>query len=332
MAAQSRAFYVGAFVLTGVVLALTALIFLGISDWFARTNSYVTYFDASVQGLNVDADVKFRGVDVGKVTEISLAPDNILIEVVMELDPEFTVRDSLRAKLGLSGISGLRYVELNYVTADKVSEHPPLAFTPPYTYIPSYPGGFEEIEQSLREIYDSLIAFDTEGISYRTKTLLDAGTHTAMSADTVLASADSLLQDPVLTLWMRKMSNTVDRLDATIGQLNTQRYDRQLDEALVKLNNGATEFNDLFSYLGDEARDMRLGTRTDSLFTTLTGLVVQTQQLVTRSEFATVQTMNNLNATISEMNATLDQMNSLMMSLESYPSNIIYTAPPKKER
>ena len=62
MAGNNKAFRVGLFVMVGLVLAIIALVWLGISDWFREKKTYVTYFDVSVQGLNVDSQVKFRGV------------------------------------------------------------------------------------------------------------------------------------------------------------------------------------------------------------------------------------------------------------------------------
>ena len=49
---------------------------------------YSVYFDESVQGLQVDSAIKYRGVEIGKVQSIEVAPDNRLIEVIMKIDME----------------------------------------------------------------------------------------------------------------------------------------------------------------------------------------------------------------------------------------------------
>ena len=49
--------------------------------YFQKGSVYVTYFDESVQGLQVDSIVKFRGVDIGTVRKIGVAPDQRLVEV-----------------------------------------------------------------------------------------------------------------------------------------------------------------------------------------------------------------------------------------------------------
>ena len=58
----------GAFVLGGIALAFAVLVWLGAGDWNRKTRTIVTYFDESVQGLEVGAALKFRGVPVGTVS------------------------------------------------------------------------------------------------------------------------------------------------------------------------------------------------------------------------------------------------------------------------
>jgi ABC-type transporter Mla subunit MlaD len=95
---------------SGLVLVVAVLIYLGATNWMKAKVIYLTYFDTTVQGLNLDAPVKFRGVQVGRVKKIAVAPDGNLVEVMMELDPVIAVTDSLRAKLELTGITGMRYI------------------------------------------------------------------------------------------------------------------------------------------------------------------------------------------------------------------------------
>src|SRR5512133_3811178 len=103
MARQTRSFWVGIFVLAGLVIGIGGVLWLGASNWLKKSAVYVTYFDSSVTGLNVDADVKFRGVDVGKVKGARVAPDGVLVEVTMQLEPAFRVAPNMRTRLSYSG-------------------------------------------------------------------------------------------------------------------------------------------------------------------------------------------------------------------------------------
>ncbi len=63
---------VGAFVIGGIALFAVAIMMLGGKNIFADDIEYVLYFDGSVSGLSIGAPVVFRGVPMGKVTQILL--------------------------------------------------------------------------------------------------------------------------------------------------------------------------------------------------------------------------------------------------------------------
>jgi paraquat-inducible protein B len=66
---------VGLFVLIGIVLIGAGTVILGGQDLFAEPVLMETVFNESVQGLEVGSAVKFRGVQLGSVSEIGFAQD-----------------------------------------------------------------------------------------------------------------------------------------------------------------------------------------------------------------------------------------------------------------
>ncbi len=132
---------IGAFVVGTVVLAVAVVVVLGGGHVFTEKQRAVMYFDGSVNGLNVGAPVKFRGVQIGAVKEVSALydPQNFRsrIRVVAEVDPsritEFqggvftpsTVRSreemremieqGLRAQLQVQSlVTGVLYIEIDF--------------------------------------------------------------------------------------------------------------------------------------------------------------------------------------------------------------------------
>ena len=85
MATIKTKLMVGIFVLLGFALATGSIIWLGMSNYFEKGLYYVAYFDESVQGLDKDSPVKYRGVSIGRVESINVAPDETLIQVVMKI-------------------------------------------------------------------------------------------------------------------------------------------------------------------------------------------------------------------------------------------------------
>ena len=70
---SSRYFKLGLFVLLGVALVVTGVIVLGAGALFRRTIPAETLVYESVNGLDVGSAVKYRGVPIGKVTNIVFA-------------------------------------------------------------------------------------------------------------------------------------------------------------------------------------------------------------------------------------------------------------------
>jgi phospholipid/cholesterol/gamma-HCH transport system substrate-binding protein len=66
-----------------------------------------------VSGLNPEAQVRYRGIKKGRVTEINLDkndPRRILVDI--EVEPDVPVTRSTYAQLGIEGITGIAYVHL----------------------------------------------------------------------------------------------------------------------------------------------------------------------------------------------------------------------------
>src|SRR3954462_9714738 len=95
MAAPTNHYKLGLFVLVGFAAAIAAAILLGFATTRKDPIKYHSYFNESVQGLDLGAPVKFRGVTIGAVTAIEIAPDHRMVDVVSELDTKDVKRMGL---------------------------------------------------------------------------------------------------------------------------------------------------------------------------------------------------------------------------------------------
>jgi len=73
MASTRIKFTVGLFVASGIGFALIAVIWLGMSRFLEKGQYYATYFNESVQGLDIESPVKYRGVSIGRVQRVGVA-------------------------------------------------------------------------------------------------------------------------------------------------------------------------------------------------------------------------------------------------------------------
>jgi len=117
---ENRAYALAAGLFTVVLAA--ALVAAGL--WFRRDDirfaHYVVTTESSVAGLKVEAPVRYRGVDVGRVESIRIEPGvsgRISIRIGVQEDAPIT--RSTYAQLGYQGVTGLAYVALNDEGASK---------------------------------------------------------------------------------------------------------------------------------------------------------------------------------------------------------------------
>ena len=109
---KSHAFAAGAF-----VIAVVALL-LGLATWLSRDQQEGDIYELStaesVTGLSEQAAVRFRGINIGKVTQIGFDPLNkgqVLLRISIRKDVPLT--ESTYATLGYQGVTGLAFVQLD---------------------------------------------------------------------------------------------------------------------------------------------------------------------------------------------------------------------------
>jgi len=152
------------FVLVGLGVALAALLLLGAWSWGKKTVEVVSYFDESVQGLELGTSVKFRGVTVGRVSSIDIARDLRHVQVKSELSVEKVSRlalgvsagalkktkipPELRVQLAQTGITGVRFVLIDFFDP-KSNPVEALPFETPANYIPTASSTMKNLEDTL---------------------------------------------------------------------------------------------------------------------------------------------------------------------------------------
>ena len=83
MTESRKPFFIGAFLLGGIALLAAALLLLSRDSLLSKPVEYVVYFTGALDGLDIGADVTYRGVKVGSVRQITLTYDRNLNDVVM---------------------------------------------------------------------------------------------------------------------------------------------------------------------------------------------------------------------------------------------------------
>ncbi len=212
MSLEASRFRLGLFFTLGSVMFVAAMIWL--AGWFSGEKSltYACYFSESVQGLEDGSTVRYNGVPVGEVKSINVAPDGRLVEVVMEIEQSFEVRDDLAARLDMTGITGLRVVNLRRPSPNEEVLRD-LPFESRYRTIPVVKSSMETLELALSRVMEIMSEVDAKQISDLTIELW--------------SNANALLENDSLDLLMARLNIAVARID-TLAMVYTD-LGRDLD-------------------------------------------------------------------------------------------------------
>lgn len=179
---EKRYFKVGFFVISAfVLLVILILIFAG-GSWFSRSVDVETYFNESVQGLTVGSPVKYRGITIGKVKQITFtgdiynlkpgSKDGRYIYVLFSISPKLAgfkgrvmhahqfvkhqIADGLRVKMVLQDLTGNVYLELHFLEPGVSKTVLPISWDPKHIYIPSTISVLTRLTDSVQKIVNGL--------------------------------------------------------------------------------------------------------------------------------------------------------------------------------
>ena len=104
---------VGLFVALLGATVLAGILWLGKTDYRGVYDRYVAYMRESVAGLSVNSTVKYRGVDVGRVKDVALNPDNPEeVQLTLDIVRGTPIKTDTIAVLETQGLTGLATINL----------------------------------------------------------------------------------------------------------------------------------------------------------------------------------------------------------------------------
>lgn len=285
MASQRTKFALGLFITCGIGIAFFAVIWLGMSRFFEKGQYYATYFNESVQGLDVESPVKYRGVSIGRVDRISVAPDANLIQVILKIESGQTLDNNMVAQLKSVGITGSMVIELDHKKDGEPDLSPNFSFPSKFPIIASKPSNINKLFQSIDDALNQIGGMDLKGISGKIQLVLDNLNQAIVDANVkgvsknVATSFEKIGQS--LNNIMDKASSSLDRMENTIGLLEGITIEKQ-----KTIKNAIEDFRKAMenaNILSKQGVSLVSGTN-DSLFLLSQHLLNITQNLEKASE------------------------------------------------
>ncbi|WP_404319573.1 MlaD family protein [Malaciobacter canalis] len=184
-------FKIGTFVIVLFVLMLIFIFWLGKYAFVVtKQDAYTIYFKESVSGLNIDSPVKFKGVQVGKVENISINPKNSQeIKIKISVIENTPIKKDNYATLGTLGLTGLKYIELkggskdsNLIQKNKYNEK---VIDSKISVLGNLENSSKDISKQLTQLLiQTRILFSNENINNFSK-LLNASKQTALNTQEI---------------------------------------------------------------------------------------------------------------------------------------------------
>lgn len=288
---KSHAFVAGLFVLLLGAAVLLAFYWLGGGQ--ESTRELVVVTKQNIGGLNPQAQVRYRGIRVGKVSDIRLDPDDISnILITVEIKDDVPVTRGTIAKLNYQGVTGLAHILL-LETGKSVEPLLSAYGNPPR--IQMLPSLFEELSES--------------------------GAATLRQARQVMTSLSSMLDETNrqhLASSLANLNGASASLKPALDNLNgTLEQTRKLlgDANLQKLSQAAGEVGPLLA----ESRQL-VGT----MQTAAERLDLAIGDASAQGVAALVPRLHDL---ASDVSATTRQLNRVLRTLEETPHGLVFGTP-----
>lgn len=303
MPTSSSKFLIGLFVIFGVLICAAIIIWVGAAKYFVKGSLYAVYFDESVQGLQVDSAIKYRGVAIGNVKHIDVAPDYRLIEVIMKIDLEGDLQKQTIASLKTTGITGIVFIELDRISPGELSGSPKLTFKPPYPVIPSRRSEISRFLSDAGDVMQKIGKVDFHGISDDLKQTTEA--------------IKNFVQGKRIHNIMANLESTSANLDKTIAQVNRTVAEGKVDQTI----------HEALGVLSD-ARQLIRQARNDLTALNLREKAQRTNAILEDIDEKTNSIANELQDTSENLRVTSENLKKLSDRLNQEPSDLILSSPP----
>lgn len=331
MSKQANPTLIGGFVVGALALALAVILIFSSGKFFAPSNKYVVYFEGSVNGLNVGAPVKLKGVTIGSVTDVLVQYDmknsRVLTPVIAEIDlskvtdirgnhegPRAARLDSLierglRARLALQSlVTGQLYVDVNFYPEKPVRLVGEGYIALPE--IPSIPSSSEEIENTIDEAISEIRKMPVQET-------FTAVLHSVQHIERLLGAPEAKASLEALHESLHDLQNLIAHLNDKVDPLSSGLVSTMKDsQALAQnLNNRIGPFM----------------AATEQTLNNTSAALLQTKNTLTAVEEMT-ERQSSLDNALLELTAAARSIRALTDSLERNPQSLIYGKDDSEEK
>jgi len=321
--------------LSGITLAVLAVIIFGAGALFKKKIMMETYFDESVQGLSVGAPLKYRGVTIGSVEHIGfvgneykteLSDDDryryghyIVVRVSVkevfpgqsdeerEMDVKRRIEEGLRVRLTSQGVTGIVYLEAD--TLDPNEYRPvTIAWAPKTLYIPSGRSTVTVLGSALTKIAKDLEQAEVHKV--------------AADLDALLLSLTKLTRETDMSQLGVQTGLALSELRGTLQQARSILANPAIQSFLSDAAATAGEARHLVADLSHASMQIR------RMSEELPGTLTRLDTTVRRVDHLVVSKSQDIDEILANLRVVSADLRELMTNAKRYPSQVFLGEPP----
>lgn len=208
------------YALVGTFVIAALIILMMVSVWLATGREKVNYLqyqvvtDESVAGLSINSQIDYRGVNIGKVTNIALDKnDPAYVTISLDIDENAPIKQDTKAVLMGKGITGLVSVSLTGGSA----ESPPLLPTKenPIPIIPNGPSLSKRLDEAFENVTVAVSSLTNQLHSILTPENIERFSRVAENIETI--TSELAEASPAVRLLVDDTTNLVNEVRPKIA-------------------------------------------------------------------------------------------------------------------
>jgi paraquat-inducible protein B len=315
---------VGMLALSAIALAVGFIVYLTAGQFGTKSDYFETYVGESIVGLDIGAAVRFRGVQIGRVTEISLAAavydvpeartnraamqlvvirfavDRARVSRIASLDD--MIAGGLRTRIASQGITGVTYLEIDILDP---ARYPPIQvpWKPRYDHIPAVPSTITQVTSAAEQVMRRLEKLDIEGL--------------VNNAAGLMGDLRRQVSDGEVATVLREAGETMAELRAEIRKARLEDTANELRGAIANMGDAGRSAQELLA--SREVKDALLR---------IPAAVTALEQTLRAARGTTTDLQADLSPLMRDLRSSIANLRDTTESLRRNPSQTLLGAPP----
>jgi phospholipid/cholesterol/gamma-HCH transport system substrate-binding protein len=288
-------------------------------EFFEKEDSYyVAYENISVSGLEIGSPVKYLGIKVGTIRDITIDPENVARVIVeLSLIPETPIKDDAQADITSVGITGLKTIEIRGGSNEAAFLEPESFIQAGSSITEEITGKAEIIAEKAEKVLNNLQEFTHPDNLNKITYLVESITALARRADTTILRIDAVVAEN-----REDVRRTIVGFKEIVNRLD--RSSILLASSIEKIHQ--TVEGDTLGEILSNVRDVSVKLKeadVNALIENITQVAKQTQELLKKVDSDLDRSSQDFTESLRLLKMTLDNLLETSRKINDDPSILI---------